>query len=86
MIDDVARRFRRVRRITAVSCGPITRLSYSGGMRASQSVLRRPTSIEPNGSFIERAELDEHFDGGRFPGLRRDASCIGFVNESPSRI
>lgn len=30
--------------------------------------------IEPNGSFIERAELDEHFDGGRFLGLRRNAS------------
>ena len=26
--------------------------------------------IEPSGSFIERAELDEHYDGGRFPGLR----------------
>ena len=25
--------------------------------------------IEPNGSFIERPELDEHFDGGRFPGM-----------------
>jgi hypothetical protein len=32
--------------------------------------------IEPNGSFIERPELDEHFDGGRFPGLRRHASSI----------
>jgi hypothetical protein len=31
--------------------------------------------VEPNGAFIERAELDEHFDGGRFPGLRRNASC-----------
>jgi hypothetical protein len=30
--------------------------------------------VEPNGSFIERAELDEHFDGGRFPGLRRHPS------------
>ena len=28
--------------------------------------------IEPN----ERPELDEHFDGGRFPGLRRHASPI----------
>jgi hypothetical protein len=27
--------------------------------------------VEPNGSFIERTELDEHFDSGRFPGLRR---------------
>ena len=32
--------------------------------------------IEPRGSFIERSELDEHFDGGRFPGLRRHASPI----------
>jgi hypothetical protein len=32
--------------------------------------------IEPNGAFIERAELDEHFDGGRFPGLRRHAPAI----------
>jgi len=27
--------------------------------------------IEPNGSFIDRAELDAHYDEGRFPGLRR---------------
>ena len=27
--------------------------------------------IEPHGPSIERAELDEHFDEGRFPGLRR---------------
>jgi hypothetical protein len=26
--------------------------------------------IEPGGSFIERAELEQHYDGGRFPGLR----------------
>jgi hypothetical protein len=26
--------------------------------------------LEPNGSSIERAELDEHYDEGRFPGLR----------------
>ena len=26
--------------------------------------------IEPNGSMIERAELDVHYDEGRFPGLR----------------
>jgi hypothetical protein len=30
--------------------------------------------IEPNGAFIERAELDQHFDEGRFPGLRRQVS------------
>ena len=35
--------------------------------------------IEPNGLFIERAELDEHFDGGRFPGLRRQASSNVWV-------
>jgi hypothetical protein len=27
--------------------------------------------IEPSGSFIERAEIDAHYDYGRFPGLRR---------------
>jgi hypothetical protein len=27
--------------------------------------------IEPNGAFIEQAELDAHYDEGRFPGLRR---------------
>ena len=26
--------------------------------------------LEPNGSSIERAELDGHYDEGRFPGLR----------------
>ena len=26
--------------------------------------------VEPSGVFIERAELDEHYDSGRFPGLR----------------
>jgi hypothetical protein len=27
--------------------------------------------LEPNGHSIERSELDEHYDQGRFPGLRR---------------
>ena len=27
--------------------------------------------LEPNALSIERPELDEHYDGGRFPGLRR---------------
>jgi len=27
--------------------------------------------IGPNGSVIERAELDGHYDEGHFPGLRR---------------
>ena len=29
--------------------------------------------IGPNGVVIERAELDGHYDGGHFPGLRRAA-------------
>ena len=29
--------------------------------------------IEPSGRFIDRAELEEHYDGGRFPGLRAQA-------------
>jgi hypothetical protein len=32
--------------------------------------------LEPNGLTIERPELDEHFDEGRFPGLRRAACSI----------
>jgi hypothetical protein len=27
--------------------------------------------LEPDGRLIERAELNEHYDQGRFPGLRR---------------
>jgi hypothetical protein len=27
--------------------------------------------LEPNGRSIERAELNEHYDQGKFPGLRR---------------
>jgi hypothetical protein len=27
--------------------------------------------VEPNGMYIERPELDEHYDEGRFPGFRR---------------
>lgn len=27
--------------------------------------------IEPSGAFIEREELDQHYDDGRFPGLQR---------------
>ncbi len=33
--------------------------------------------LEPNGRSIERPELDQHFDGGRFPGLRRRVSSLG---------
>jgi hypothetical protein len=29
--------------------------------------------IEPSGRFIDRAELDDIYDGGRFPGLRAQA-------------
>jgi hypothetical protein len=29
--------------------------------------------VEPHGTSIERPELNEHFDEGRFPGLRRHA-------------
>ena len=33
--------------------------------------------LEPNGRSVERPELDELFDEGRFPGLRRYACPIG---------
>ena len=40
--------------------------------------------IEPNGAFIERAELDAHYDEGRFPGLRRySASQVAKVLSIP---
>jgi hypothetical protein len=39
-------------------------------LRQSYEVRR---VIEPNGSVIERAELEAHYDEGRFPGLRRAA-------------
>lgn len=32
--------------------------------------------IQPNGAFIERGELDAHYDEGRFPGLRRCAAAL----------
>ena len=32
--------------------------------------------VEPHGASIERSELDEHYDEGRFPGLRRPAEEI----------
>ena len=35
--------------------------------------------LEPNGATIERAELDGHYDEGRFPGLRRLVSALGPV-------
>jgi hypothetical protein len=30
-------------------------------------------AIGPDGSIIERTELEAHYDEGRFPGLRRTA-------------
>ena len=33
--------------------------------------------LEPNGMSIERAELDEHYDQGRFPGLRMPKATRG---------
>ena len=32
-------------------------------------------SLNPSGSFIDRSELDEHYDGGRFLGLRAQSPC-----------
>jgi hypothetical protein len=39
--------------------------------------------VEPSGSFIGRAELDEHYDDGRFPGLRRLLETTGLVAMNP---
>ena len=41
---------------------PLSRLPAS-----CAPILRRSQMIEPYGSFIERAELDAHYDEGRFP-------------------
>ena len=38
--------------------------------------------IEPHGSFIERPELNEHYDEGRFPGLQRHVGSV----KRPSRF
>ena len=38
--------------------------------------------LEPNGRSIERTELNEHYDHGRFPGLRR----LNFVREMTSLV
>ncbi len=35
--------------------------------------------VEPNGHSIERYELDEHYDLGRFPGLRRPGPNLGLA-------
>lgn len=39
--------------------------------------------IEPDGRFISRAELDEHYDEGRFPGL---AHAPANVRETAVRL
>lgn len=39
--------------------------------------------LEPNGLSIERAELDGHFDEGRFPGLRLRNLHTNVVIEMP---
>jgi hypothetical protein len=38
--------------------------------------------VEPSGVFIERAELDEHHDGGRFPGLRIPSKSASVLSSS----
>jgi hypothetical protein len=56
-------------------------LARSGAARSRDAAIRAACErlaqscdvrriIEPNGTAIERAKLDEHYDGGRFPGLR----------------
>jgi hypothetical protein len=37
--------------------------------------------LEPGGRTIERPELDEHFDGGRFPGIRKQ-----YLNSQPQLV
>lgn len=34
-------------------------------------------AIGPDGSVIERVELEAHYDEGRFPGLRRSVQSLG---------
>ena len=52
----------------------------------SQSVdVRR--IIEPDGRSIERLELNEHFDGGRFPGLRKLTMLRGILEvDDPTEL
>ena len=38
----------------------------------SHEVIR---AIGPDGTIIERDELDAHYDEGRFPGLRRPSAA-----------
>ena len=46
-----------------VARSPITRCSYSDGVELLCQACDVRRVIEPNGAFIERPELDEHFDG-----------------------
>ena len=51
----------------------ITRSSDPGSLRAAGEVFDARRIIEPSGTFIDRAELDEHYDGEPLPGLRAQA-------------
>ena len=43
--------------------------------------------LGPNGASIERAELDGHYDGGRFPGLRnREQRRLAIDMPQPSLL
>ena len=37
--------------------------------------------IEPSGAFIERPELEAHYDEGRFPGLRRLVRTVNHLDQ-----
>ena len=37
--------------------------------------------IEPGGTFIERPELEAHYDEGRFPGLRRLVRTVNHLDQ-----
>ena len=54
--------------------------SRDAGIRAACELMSQGHEVrrivEPNGAFIESSELVEHFDEGRFPGLRQDASTV----------
>jgi hypothetical protein len=62
---------------------PISRAARSrdGAIRAACELLAEGCDVrrilEPNGRSIERAELDQHYDGGKFPGLRIFAPSFG---------
>ena len=68
---DVARCFRGAWWIASVARGK----SRDSAIQIACELLHQSYDvrriIEPYGSFIDRAELDAHYDEGRFPGLRR---------------